>query len=78
MKADIAGGTYVDNAYVRPIHIRGLLEPLCSRYHHLKLKIPEELQQIHCDADALYHVLHNAGQSHCSCEHYSNARVPLL
>jgi len=60
MKADIAGGTYVDNAYVRPIHIRGLLEPLCSRYHHLKLKIPEELQQIHCDADALYHVLHNA------------------
>ena len=59
MQHDIARGTYVVCA--RPVAVRGLLETLCSRYPKLDLQIAEDLQQLKCDADGVYHVLHNAG-----------------
>ena len=59
MQHDIARGTYVVHA--RPVAVRGLLETLCSRYPQLDLEIAEQLEQLKCDADGVYHVLHNAG-----------------
>ena len=59
MQHDIARGTYVVCA--RPADVQGLLDVRCSRYPQLDLQIAEELQQLKCDADGVYHVLHNAG-----------------